>query len=600
MSCSACSGGGGGGGASKAVKFTSNPSKAPSLPMKGLPAPCLKTLPAVKESTPRNATSQDTQQNLSLANRNCLPVYGPHCERMLDLLDSYRYYNCKFPDPLAMELYGHTQNATYLTGPKVGSTFLPTIGNQTSSYKVAAAPSYLTRSSNLPWRPSTYYMSAQIRPAISLVKSAPEPLSTQTQMTALDDIKVPSVFTAARNSLYTRYTPNEWTVSNSTNYLASDRVRAAAERLRADAHRLSIETDDRTKKTQSDVGRRLGERVGDITFWKTELQNETDQMVTEINNLLESKRILERALAETENPLHISQECLYNREKRQAIDLVHDHVEKELIKEVDVIKKCQELMRHTIEKANRQLALNRAAQHELEKDTGDKYSALGLDATCHTLRNSSRGINYHHGVQNIDNTVSVPETWAKFSHNNIQRSQSERAASVNMRNEIENVLNQCANEMWNQWNAVNVAFTARIAETTEARDHLQHHLSRVLQEIFDMEKNIEMLKKAIEDKANPMQVSQTRLETRLRRPNVEACRDPPMNRLISEVGEITESIEYLTNKLRESENALQHLLRTKATLEQDLAVKNNSLFIDREKCMGMRKVFPLSPKVASY
>ena len=55
-------------------------------------------------------------------------------------------------------------------------------------------------------------------------------------------------------------------------------------------------------------------------------------MVTEINNLLESKRILERALAETENPLHISQECLYNREKRQAIDLVHDHVEKELIK----------------------------------------------------------------------------------------------------------------------------------------------------------------------------------------------------------------------------------------------------------------------------
>ena len=39
-------------------------------------------------------------------------------------------------------------------------------------------------------------------------------------------------------------------------------------------------------------------------------------------------------------------------------------------------------------------------------------------------------------------------------------------------------------------------------------------------------------------------------------------------RLFSEVGEITESIEYLTNKLRESENALQHLLRTKATLEQ--------------------------------
>ena len=57
-----------------------------------------------------------------------------------------------------------------------------------------------------------------------------------------------------------------------------------------------------------------------------------------------------------------------------------------------MIKKCQELMRHTIEKANRQLALNRAAQHELEKDTGDKYSALGLDATCHTLRYYRKGV----------------------------------------------------------------------------------------------------------------------------------------------------------------------------------------------------------------
>jgi hypothetical protein len=78
------------------------------------------------------------------------------------------------------------------------------------------------------------------------------------------------------------------------------------------------------------MNQRLGSnpRLHTLVF----LQNETDQMVTEINNLLESKRILERALAETENPLHIAQECLYSREKRQAIDLVHDHVEKELIK----------------------------------------------------------------------------------------------------------------------------------------------------------------------------------------------------------------------------------------------------------------------------
>lgn len=215
------------------------------------------------------------------------------------------------------------------------------------------------------------------------------------------------------------------------------------------------------------------------------------------------------------------------------------------------------------------------------------------------MRNQSRGIAFHNGVQRIDRTVSVPESWAKFSNDNIQRSQSERAASKQMRNEIESVLNSCANEMWQEWNSVNVALNQRIQETTDARNRLQTHLSKVLQEIFDMEKNIELLKKAIQDKQAPMQVAQTRLDTRIRRPNVELCRDPVQHRLVEEVGEISETVESLQAKLRMAENSLQELLRTKASLEQDLSIKNNSLFIDREKCLGMRKTFPMSPRVVS-
>lgn len=76
-------------------------------------------------------------------------------------------------------------------------------------------------------------------------------------------------------------------------------------------------------------------------------------------------------------------------------------------------------------------------------------------------------------------SVSVPETWARFSNDNVQRSQSERAASKHMRNEIESVLNACSNEMWNQWNAANVALNHRIQESTDARNRLQTHLSKV-------------------------------------------------------------------------------------------------------------------------
>jgi len=507
-----------------------------------------------------------------------------------------------------MEYMGHTQTATYMTGPRIGDsgapTFLPSISTMQSSYKpydTYPAPMPLRRSlTTLPWRPSTYYSAARVEPTIANTRSMPNPLSDRNCLTDLDSIKVPPVFAAARNALYTRYTPNDWSASNQSNYMSSDRVRSGSERVRLDTVRLCRETDEKTKRSQHDVGKKLGERLGDIQFWKTEVTNETDCMITEINALQEGKRILEKALEETENPLHIAQECLYNREKRQGIDLVHDNVERQLIKEVDTIKRCQEEMRKLIQDSNNQLSLNRAGQHELEKDSSDKFAAQNLDTQCHQLRNTSRGIAYHNGIDRVDNTSSVPETWARFSNNNIERSQSERAASKDMRNKIESLLNKCATAMLNQWNTVNNAFTDRIKEYMDAKNKLQTHLSKVLQEIFDMEKNIELLKKSVQDKEAPMQVAQTRLATRTRRPNVESCRDPVQHRLVEEVYEINETVDSLRGKLREAENALQHLLRTKASLEQDLSIKNNSIFIDREKCMGMRKTFPMSPRVASY
>ena len=47
-------------------------------------------------------------------------------------------------------------------------------------------------------------------------------------------------------------------------------------------------------------------------------------------------------------------------------------------------------------------------------------------------------------------------------------------------------------------------------------------------EIRDMDRMIEMLRKAISDKEGPLKVAQTRLEERTRRLNVELCNDPAM------------------------------------------------------------------------
>lgn len=77
--------------------------------------------------------------------------------------------------------------------------------------------------------------------------------------------------------------------------------------------------------------------------------------------------------------------------------------------------------------------------------------------------------------------VSVPESWAKFTDDNILHSQSERAASTKLRDDIQNLLVVTANEMWNHFNKVNLAFTNRIAETADAKNKIQIHLAKVSQ-----------------------------------------------------------------------------------------------------------------------
>uniref|UniRef100_A0A8C6ZL92 Tektin n=1 Tax=Nothoprocta perdicaria TaxID=30464 RepID=A0A8C6ZL92_NOTPE len=70
--------------------------------------------------------------------------------------------------------------------------------------------------------------------------------------------------------------------------------------------------------------------------------------------------------------------------------------------------------------------------------------------------------------------------------------------------------------------------------------------------------------------------------------------------LVNEVHEIDDTIQSLQQRLRDAEDTLQMLVHAKSTLEHDLAVKANSLFIDQEKCMGMRKTFPNALRLVGY
>jgi len=68
-------------------------------------------------------------------------------------------------------------------------------------------------------------------------------------------------------------------------------------------------------------------------------------------------------------------------------------------------------------------------------------------------------------------------------------------------------------------------------------------------------------------------------------------------RLQTEVHEIYEAVCQLKEKLRQLENTLCRLLKTRSALEQDIAVKEKTLQIDSAFCMGLRKKMPMDPKI---
>ncbi|KAK7590963.1 hypothetical protein V9T40_002576 [Parthenolecanium corni] len=65
-------------------------------------------------------------------------------------------------------------------------------------------------------------------------------------------------------------------------------------------------------------------------------------------------------------------------------------------------------------------------------------------------------------------------------------------------------------------------------------------------------------------------------------------------KLQKEVEDLETNIHYLNQKLKDAETQHQRLLITRSNLEKDLQLKVNSLFIDREKCLGLRKSCPIT------
>ena len=129
-----------------------------------------------------------------------------------------------------------------------------------------------------------------------------------------------------------KYNPPEWHESNYAKYYQSFADRDNSEKVRHLSKETMKETEATTNKTQEESTKKLAERLKDINFWQFELDREINDVISETDLLLAQKKRLENALRATEIPLHIATDNLNCRQRRQAIDLVQDDVELNLLK----------------------------------------------------------------------------------------------------------------------------------------------------------------------------------------------------------------------------------------------------------------------------
>ncbi|XP_043846450.1 tektin-1 isoform X2 [Dromiciops gliroides] len=338
----------------------------------------------------------------------------------------------------------------------------------------------------------------------------------------------------------------EWHIANKNQYNSAESQRSRSERLVAESQRLVDEIEKTTQRTQRDVNKKIEQRLDEIKFWKKELGDKLDQLVKETEVLFTFKTRLEKALESCQEPLYIAQKCQMFR-------------------------------------------LNRAAKYNLEKDLKDKFVALTIEDFCSSLTNNNPDICYADNVIRIEpNSVSIDD-WVDFSNVNVEKADKQRNNTLALEALIDRILSQTASDLRKQFETVNLTFQSRIKETKDAKDKLTMHLVKVMDEITSQEKNIEVLNKAILDKEGPAKVAQTRLESRSHRPNVELCRDPAQYRLIKELHEITSNVERLKATLAQAEAELKGLSRRQLALQEEIQVKENTLYIDEVLCLQMRK-----------
>ncbi|XP_028049591.2 tektin-1 [Monomorium pharaonis] len=390
--------------------------------------------------------------------------------------------------------------------------------------------------------------------------------------------------------LPTKFTLDEWHLNNQFRYRCSEAQRELSDRLLAEAMLACESAGEIVKDNKEETDHRLLEKLNDVEFRKGELLRIRKDNVLEIDALsVYKERITDTLKSVKRNASVICEKCLAAREGRLGIDLVHDDVERSLLKEREVIQRAENLLDRILKETCEQIRKLKATLYHIDQDLKNKESNLCIDRRNVTLRETDFNLSPCHRTSCIDKSGIMLNEWEQQTNSNVIGAYKEVNGTQQLRNYIDTIIKQTIDDLNKQKDVTNEAFRQRIEETREAKIKLELEHSEIIKQVTAMSSNIMHIKKSIADKEGYMALAHTRLDHRCQRPGIELTQDLVEANLVKEIHELRNIAANLQRMLCEAEASLRYLLKTQIQLEEDINVKTNTLKIDEVECMTLRQ-----------
>ena len=389
-----------------------------------------------------------------------------------------------------------------------------------------------------------------------------------------------------------KYYPG-WNSSNIKKNQLAETERLSAERILEETKELISETKLRARQDAREVDTRFKQRVGDIEFWKGELENKLSELKDGLEEAESQKARVDMALGALDDPMAAAEQCLANRAQRQGDDKVEDNVQKHLYLEADTIKNSQVLLRQTQMQVAEEVRQLQKAKYTIEKDLEDKAAAMDIDQTTSNLKvrgpDKKKGGGGGRYPAPPHPTVFSPADWQEHSEMNIAAAGLQIKSALNLKSTADGILAHVTSHLRSQKDLTDRAFSRRIEEVKRAKSLLEEQLAETTIKIGEMEESIESLEKALLAKQGPLATCQARMQQRKQRPNIELVLDDVDVQLQREAANLIESINKLEAHLIKAKDCYASLQKSRLELEAQIGIKDQSIYIDEVKCVTTRQ-----------